>query len=73
MWCKCFHLYFNVILWCWQEAKSPQYNTLTSRRLFSCREPFKRKGNSVETEENYFLLVQDEYNEHISIRMFNKF
>jgi len=33
------------------ETKSRQCDTLTSLRLASFRDPFLRKGNSVETEE----------------------
>jgi len=54
------------------ETKSRQCDTSTSLRLASFRDPFIRKGNSVELKK-LFLLVQDEYNERASIRTFNKF
>jgi hypothetical protein len=55
------------------ETKSRQCDTSTSLRLASFRDPFIRKGNSVDTEETIIYLVQDEYNERASIRTFNKF
>jgi len=40
------------------ETKSRQCNTLTSLRLASFRDPFLRKGNSVETEETIIYLYK---------------
>jgi hypothetical protein len=40
------------------ETKSRQYNTSTSQRLASYRDPFIRKGNSVETEETIIYLYK---------------
>jgi hypothetical protein len=55
--CLCFIciLMFSLML---PETKSRQYNTSTSRRLASCRDPFIRKGNSVETEETVTYLYK---------------
>jgi hypothetical protein len=57
MLCRCFIciLMFSLVL---PETKSHQYNTLTSRRLASYRDPFIRKGNSVENEETIIYLYK---------------
>ena len=48
-------LMFSLVL---PETKSRQYNTLTSLRLASYRDPFMPKGNSVETEETIIYLYK---------------
>ena len=53
-----FYLYHNVFFNVARKTKSRQCNTSTSLRLASFRDPFLRKGNSVETEETIFYLYK---------------
>ncbi len=55
--CLCFIciLMFSLML---PETKSRQYNTSTSLGPASYRDPFIRKGNSVETEETIIYLYK---------------